>query len=90
MCIRSGDAPLSIPIPPARRRAIAAFVACVLALALPMGLIHAQGYLAKYDFGTTATEQEIAAVIVFLCSEPASNVAGAAWSVDGGAVPVII
>jgi 3-oxoacyl-[acyl-carrier protein] reductase len=36
------------------------------------------------------TEQEIAAVIVFLCSERASNVAGAAWSVDGGAVPVIV
>jgi 3-oxoacyl-[acyl-carrier protein] reductase len=34
--------------------------------------------------------EEIAAVIVFLCSEAASNVAGAAWSVDGGAVPVII
>jgi 3-oxoacyl-[acyl-carrier protein] reductase len=33
---------------------------------------------------------EIAAAIVFLCSEPASNVVGAAWSVDGGAVPVII
>jgi 3-oxoacyl-[acyl-carrier protein] reductase len=33
---------------------------------------------------------EIAAVIVFLCSEQASNVSGAAWSVDGGAVPVII
>ena len=33
---------------------------------------------------------EIAAVIVFLCSEAASNVAGAAWSVDGGSVPVII
>ena len=29
-------------------------------------------------------------VIVFLCSEAASNVSGAAWSVDGGAVPVII
>jgi 3-oxoacyl-[acyl-carrier protein] reductase len=36
------------------------------------------------------TEEEIASVIVFLCSERASNVAGAAWSVDGGSVPVII
>ena len=36
------------------------------------------------------TEQEIATVIVFLCSAAASNVAGAAWSVDGGTVPVII
>ena len=32
-------------------------------------------------------EDEIAAAIVFLCSERASNVAGAAWSVDGGVVP---
>jgi 3-oxoacyl-[acyl-carrier protein] reductase len=37
-----------------------------------------------------ARVEEIAAVVVFLCSEPAANVAGAAWSVDGGAVPVII
>ncbi len=37
-----------------------------------------------------AGADEIAGVIVFLCSEAASNVAGAAWSVDGGAVPVII
>ena len=36
------------------------------------------------------TEQEIANVIAFLCSEAASNVAGAAWSVDGGIVNVII
>ena len=38
----------------------------------------------------SGTAEEIAAVIVFLCSEAASNVAGAAWSVDGGSVPVII
>jgi 3-oxoacyl-[acyl-carrier protein] reductase len=37
-----------------------------------------------------AGPEEIASVIVFLCSQQASNVAGAAWSVDGGAVPVII
>jgi len=40
--------------------------------------------------GRLGTEEEIASVIAFLCSEPASNVAGAAWSVDGGSVPVII
>jgi 3-oxoacyl-[acyl-carrier protein] reductase len=40
--------------------------------------------------GRLARAEEIAAVIVFLCSEAASNVAGAAWSVDGGTVPVII
>jgi 3-oxoacyl-[acyl-carrier protein] reductase len=40
--------------------------------------------------GRLGSAQEIAAVIVFLCSEQASNVAGVAWSVDGGSVPVII
>jgi 3-oxoacyl-[acyl-carrier protein] reductase len=44
----------------------------------------------RQPLGRLGTEEEIAAVIVFLCSEQASNVAGAAWSVDGGAVPVII
>jgi 3-oxoacyl-[acyl-carrier protein] reductase len=33
---------------------------------------------------------EISAAIVFLCSERASYVSGAAWSVDGGTVQVII
>jgi 3-oxoacyl-[acyl-carrier protein] reductase len=44
----------------------------------------------RTPLGRMGTEREIAAVIVFLCSEAASNVAGAAWSVDGGTVPVII
>jgi 3-oxoacyl-[acyl-carrier protein] reductase len=45
---------------------------------------------ARVPIGRLGTEQEIASVIVFLCSQAASNVAGAAWSVDGGSVPVII
>ena len=40
--------------------------------------------------GRLATPAEIAAVIVFLCSDRASFVTGAAWSVDGGTVPIII
>jgi 3-oxoacyl-[acyl-carrier protein] reductase len=44
----------------------------------------------RTPLGRLGEEQEIAAVIAFLCSEAASNVAGAAWSVDGGTVPVII
>jgi NAD(P)-dependent dehydrogenase (short-subunit alcohol dehydrogenase family) len=45
---------------------------------------------ARTPLGRLGTDEEIAAVIAFLCSEAASNVAGAAWSVDGGTVPVII
>ena len=45
---------------------------------------------AKLPRGTLGTPEEIADVVVFLCSERAANVAGAAWSVDGGAVNVII
>jgi len=37
--------------------------------------------------GRMGSDDEIAAVITFLCSEPASNVAGAVWAADGGAVP---
>ena len=44
----------------------------------------------RVPLGRFATPEEIASVIVFLCSQHASDVAGAAWSVDGGAVPVII
>jgi 3-oxoacyl-[acyl-carrier protein] reductase len=40
--------------------------------------------------GRMASPEEIASVIVFLCSENASYVTGAAWSVDGGVVQVII
>jgi 3-oxoacyl-[acyl-carrier protein] reductase len=44
----------------------------------------------RIPLGRFGSEEEIAAVVAFLCSERASNVTGAAWSVDGGAVPVII
>jgi 3-oxoacyl-[acyl-carrier protein] reductase len=40
--------------------------------------------------GRLAEPAEIASVIVFLCSERASYVTGAAWSADGGTVPIII
>jgi 3-oxoacyl-[acyl-carrier protein] reductase len=44
----------------------------------------------KRPLGRLAEAHEIAAAIVFLCSERASYVSGAAWSVDGGTVQVII
>jgi 3-oxoacyl-[acyl-carrier protein] reductase len=44
----------------------------------------------KRPIGRLAEVEEIASAIVFLCSQRASYVAGAAWSVDGGTVQVII
>ena len=44
----------------------------------------------KVPIGRLGEPEEIAAVIVFLCSERASNVTGAAWSADGGTVPFFI
>jgi len=44
----------------------------------------------KRPIGRLAQAGEIASAIVFLCSARASYVAGAAWSVDGGTVQVII
>jgi 3-oxoacyl-[acyl-carrier protein] reductase len=44
----------------------------------------------KIPLGRFGRVDEVAATIVFLCSERASNVTGAAWSVDGGTVPIIL
>ncbi|HEU4392686.1 MAG TPA: SDR family oxidoreductase [Solirubrobacterales bacterium] len=44
----------------------------------------------KRPIGRLAEPAEIASAIAFLCSERASYVAGAAWSVDGGTVQVIV
>jgi 3-oxoacyl-[acyl-carrier protein] reductase len=44
----------------------------------------------KRPIGRLAEPEEIAAAIVFLCSQHASYTSGAAWSVDGGTVQVII
>lgn len=40
--------------------------------------------------GRLADPAEIAAVVAFLCSPRSSYVTGAAWSADGGTVPIII
>jgi 3-oxoacyl-[acyl-carrier protein] reductase len=45
---------------------------------------------AKRPIGRLAESEEVAGAIVFLASERASYVAGAAWSVDGGTVQVIL
>jgi 3-oxoacyl-[acyl-carrier protein] reductase len=45
---------------------------------------------AKVPLGRFATEDEIASVVVFLCSERASTVTGAHWSADGAMVATIV
>jgi 3-oxoacyl-[acyl-carrier protein] reductase len=40
--------------------------------------------------GRLAEPDEIAAVVAFLCSSRSSYVTGAAWSADGGTVPIIL
>ena len=45
---------------------------------------------AKITLRRFGTEDEIASVVVFLCSERAANVSGAHWSVDGGTVATIV
>ncbi|MCW3017619.1 MAG: family NAD(P)-dependent oxidoreductase [Solirubrobacterales bacterium] len=45
---------------------------------------------AQAPLGRMSEPGEVADVVVFLCSARASSVAGAAWSVDGGVVAIIV
>lgn len=45
---------------------------------------------AKIPLGRMGTANEIAGIVVVLCSALAADVAGAAWSVDGGTVQTIV
>jgi len=49
-----------------------------------------QSAAAGRPIGRLAEVDEIAGAIVFLCSEQASYTSGAAWSVDGGVVQIIV
>ena len=49
-----------------------------------------QAVAAGRPLNRLAEPEEIAGVIAFLCSDRAAYVTGAAWSVDGGTVPIIV
>lgn len=55
---------LSVTLSPWQKTITALSIAGGVTLALPTALAHSQGYPSKYEFGATATEQEIAAVAV--------------------------
>jgi 3-oxoacyl-[acyl-carrier protein] reductase len=48
------------------------------------------GVGAGRPLGRLAEPEEIASVVAFLCSPRSSYVTGAAWSADGGTVPIIV
>lgn len=57
------------------------------------GISHAEALEAqasRIPLGRLADPDEVAAVVVFLCSARASTVTGAAWSADGGTVATIV
>src|ERR1700746_1957173 len=56
--------PISVAIPSRQKTIAAAFVGGALALSLPTDPACAQGYPLNYNFGTTPTDQEIAAVAI--------------------------
>ena len=64
MCTRSGDRPAS-------HERICLFAAIVLSLVAAETVAHAQGYPTRFEFGTSATEQDISAVAIAIPADGA-------------------
>jgi mono/diheme cytochrome c family protein len=82
MCIRTLDR----SSPPQWGRVIATLAAVVMSQAMTQKIASAQGYPTKFEFGTPATEQEIAAVAIAIPGDGSGLPAGSGDYAKGKAV----
>jgi mono/diheme cytochrome c family protein len=82
MCTRTVDPRTS----PQWGRVISVLVAVIMSMAVAPAIAHAQGYPTKFEFGTHAAEQEIAAVAIAIPADGAGLPAGSGDYAKGKAV----